>query len=513
MTAAAIAATTLVAVSASADPLSHRPDRGVVRVDTGWLRGTVSEDHATYTNIPYAAPPVGERRWRPPTRPNRWSGVRDATTKSPLCPQLDGEVVVGREDCLYLDVTVPRRTRHEDRLPVLVWLHGGGLTSGGAQQFDGTDLATAGGMIVVTINYRLGALGFLSTPELDSSGGNYGLMDQAAALRWVQRNAARLGGDKRNVTLAGQSGGARSVCAHLASRTSRRLFDRAISQSGACDNRVPTRSEARGFGARATDELGCTSAADVAACLRRRSPERLVATLAGVGLDLTDRVSDRPWNPVAGTWFLPGQPADALRNGSAARVPLLVGGTRDEMRGFVAARAPRLTADEYRVKLAEAFGDEAGGVLAEYPVADYVSPALALATVLGDWGGAIGACPVLRTADAAAGHQPVYAYEFAEDSGQSFGGLPLGAYHGLDLSYLWTLTGQHSYPELTPEQEQLSATLVEYWAAFARTGNPNGPERPQWPEFGNTDTMIRLSTRGIVPTPFADDHRCGFWRR
>ena len=123
-------------------------------------------------------------------------------------------------------------------------------------------------------------------------------MDQAAALRWVQRNAARFGGDKRNVTLAGQSGGARSVCAHLASRTSRRIFDRAISQSGACDNRVPTRSEARGFGARATDELGCTSAADVAACLRRRSPERLVATLAGVGLDLTDRVSDRPWKAI-----------------------------------------------------------------------------------------------------------------------------------------------------------------------------------------------------------------------
>jgi para-nitrobenzyl esterase len=511
ITAVAVAVTALVAVPASSEPASRQSDPSVVRVDSGWLRGNVTEDHVTYTGIPYAAPPVGERRWRPPNRPKPWSGVRDATTASPLCPQHDGEAAIGQEDCLYLDVTVPRSAQRGNRLPVFVWLHGGGFTSGGAQRFDGTELASAGDMIVVTINYRLGALGFLSTPEVDASGGNYGLMDQAAAMRWVQRNAARFGGDNRNVTLAGQSGGARSVCAHLAAPSSRGLFDRAISQSGACDNRVPTRSEAREFGAQAIEYLGCTSAADVATCMRRQSPAQLVKTLAGVGLDLSNRVNDRPWNPVAGTRYLPRQPADALHNGTAARVPFLVGANRDEMNGFVAGRVPNLTADEYRVKLTETFGDASGDVLAEYPLADYESPALALATVISDWGGAIGACPVLRTADAAAAHQPVYAYEFAEDSGQAFPGLPWGAYHGLELPYLWTLNGQSPYPELTPEQEQLSATMVEYWAAFARTGDPNGAGRPQWPEFGSNDSVIRLSTDRIVPTPFADDHRCDFW--
>ena len=394
---------------------------------------------------------------------------------------------------------------------MLVWLHGGGLISGGAQRFDGARLASEGEMVVVTINYRLGALGFLSTPELDDTGGNYGLMDQAAALRWVHRNADRFGGNARNVTLAGQSGGARSVCAHLASPRSHGLFDRAIVQSGACDNEVLTRSEARQFGARAVDKLGCTDAADVAACLRQRPPARLVETLEGVGAQLDARVSDRPWNPVTGTKMLPHQPGEALRDGSAARVPLLVGGTRDEMRGFVFGQAGDATEEEYRSLIVSLFSDRADEVLAEYPTAGYDSPALALATVHSDWGGQIGACPVLRTAEAASAHQPVYVYEFAEDSGQAPGGFPLGAYHGLDVPYTWTLNGYNPYPPLNAEQSQLSATMIDYWASFAHTGDPNGPGRPHWPEYAAAGTVVELSTAGIAPTPFAEDHRCDFW--
>ena len=486
-------------------------DRELVRVESGWLRGEVADDHLTFSSIPYAAPPVGERRWRPPARVRHWRGVRDATRPSPLCPQAGNGDVQGQEDCLYLDVTVPRGARPGDRLPVLVWLHGGGLDSGGAQRFDGARLASQGDMVVVTINYRLGALGFLSTPELDDTGGNYGLMDQAAALRWVHRNAVRFGGNPRNVTLAGQSGGARSICAHLASPVSRGLFDRAIVQSGACDNEVLTRAEARQFGERAVDALGCTHASDVAACLRLRPPGKLVKTLEGVGMQLDARVSDRPWNPVAGTRMLPRQPGDALRDGSAARVPLLVGGTRDEMRGFVFGKAPDATEEEYRALMASLFADRADDVLAEYPTADHGSPALALAAVLSDWGGQIGACPVLRTAEAASAHQPVYAYEFAEDSGQAPEGFPLGAYHGLDVPYTWILNGYNPYPPLSAEQSQLSATMIDYWASFARTGDPNGPGRPHWPEYAADNTVVGLSTAGIAPTPFAADHRCDFW--
>ncbi len=506
----AVAASTVLVASptTAADP--GPPDPGVVRVDSGWLRGSVADDHTTYSAVPYAAPPVGERRWRPPARPRPWRGVRDATSPSPLCPQVGYEGAVGQEDCLYLDVTVPRAARRGERLPVLVWLAGGGFTTGGAHDYDGTRLATRGGVMVVTLNYRLGALGFLAAPALGHTAGNYGLMDQAAALRWVRRNAASFGGDPRNVTLAGQSAGARSVCAHLASPWSRGLFHRATAQSGACDNDVLTPSAARAFGTRATHALRCDTRPDVAACLRNQTPTALLGILLDEGRSATARVSDRPWNPVAGTWMLPQQPRDALRRGTAARVPLLVGSTRDEMRGIVSQESLP-TEEAYREKVTGGFGDGADAVLAEYPAAAYDSPALALAAVVGDWGGSIGSCPALRTAEAASVRQPVYAYEFEEATDDVVNGVPLGSFHGIDLPYLWDLRFTNPYPELTPEQEGLADTMVDYWAAFARSGDPNGPGRPHWPEFGRSGTVVGLSTGAIAPTPFADDHHCGFW--
>lgn len=511
------AAVAMTMVASPASGTSQSPERsgpGVVRVDTGWLRGDVAEDHVTYSAVPYAAPPVGERRWRPPARPLPWSGLRDATNPTPFCPQAGPEGFLGTEDCLYLEVTSPRGIRAGERLPVLVWLHGGAFSSGGAAEFNGADLATNGRMVVVTINYRLGALGFLSSPSLDASGGNYGLMDQTAALQWVRRNVASFGGDPRNVTLAGQSAGARAVCAQLASPLARGLFHRAISQSGACDNRVPELAEARAFGARATEQLGCATATDVAACLREQPPAKLIGVLADQGRGVHGRVSDRPWNPVAGTRVLPRQPADALRDGTAAGVPLLIGSTRDEMRVLVSSQAT-LTEQRYREMMAETFGGAAATVLAEYPAAAYDSPALALSAVLSDWGGSIGSCPVLRTAEAASAHQRVYVYEFAEDSGQATNGFPWGSYHGLELPYFWDLSpvwGDY-YLDLDDRQQQLSATLMEYWSAFAHTGNPNEPGRPYWQPFNAKGTVIALSTSGIAPTAYAADHRCALWER
>ncbi len=510
---AAVLATSLLTAPAVADGGDDADRPGFVRVQSGLLHGDVADDHIAWSGIPYAAPPVGSLRWRPPAPPERWRGVREATTPSPLCPQggdAEGEVL-GQEDCLVLDVTVPRDAERGDRLPVLVWLHGGGLDSGGAQRFDGAGLAARGDLVVVTINYRLGALGFLSTPALGRDSGNYGLMDQAAALRWVRQNIVRFGGDRQNVTLAGQSGGARAICAQLASPLSRGLFDRAILQSGACDNDVLTRADGHMFGERAIADLDCDTGADVATCLRGRSASRLVGTLDGVGYDLTGRVSDRPWNPVAGTSTLPMQPGKALRKGAAARVPLLIGATRDEMRGFVFALARDISAQQYEAMVTGTFPDDAAAVLQEYPAESYERPALALAAVLTDWGGQIGTCPVLRDAKAAARHQPVFAYEFAESSGPGPGGFPLGAYHGTDLPYVWQLNGDAQYPPLTPSQELLSATMIDYWAAFARTGDPNGADRPHWPEVGRAGTVQGLSTAGIAPTPFAENHHCGLW--
>ena len=313
----------------------------------------------------------------------------------------------------------------------MVWVHGGNFTSGAGSQYDGARLAVEGDVVVVTINYRLDALGFLSAPELDTSAGmsgNYGIEDQTAALRWVRRNAARFGGDPSNVTLAGQSAGARSVCVHLASPMSRGLFDQAITQSGACANELVAKPVADQRHAQAVAEVGCDGELDVAACLRERPVGALLSTLPGVGAPINDRVSDDPWGPVAGTQLLPAQPIEAIAAGSAAGVPILLGSTRDETRPFVGfsydARGNPLTAAAYRAVVADTFGTDADAVLARYPAAAHPSPALALSAVLTDWGASIGACPVLRTAEVAAPHGPVFMYEFAEESADIVNGGP-----------------------------------------------------------------------------------------
>ena len=202
--------------------------------------------------------------------------------------------------------------------------------------------------------------------------------------------------------------------------------------------------------------------------------------------------------------MLPRQPGEAIRTGTAARVPLLIGGTRDEMRGFVSNDAG-LTEEGYRTMMVETFGAKADLVLAKYPASAYDSPALALATVLSDWGGFIGACPVLRTAQAASKHQPVYAYEFAEDSGQTVP-YAMGAYHSLDLPYVWDVSFPNNFPPLTAEQKELSTQIIGRWSAFAHTGNG-----PDWPSFDRTGIVLGLTAEGLAPTPYGRTHHCDFW--
>lgn len=528
--------------SSGADP--GPPDRGsggpgaVVRTDLGLVRGRVAEDHVTYSGIPYAAPPVGERRWAPPSRPRPWSGVRDATAPGSPCPQLgsgeDGSpVVVGEEDCLYVNVTAPRRAGRSGgdggrgRLPVMVWVHGGGSTSGAGSEFDGARLATGGDVVVVTLNYRLGALGFLSSPALDGRGrtsGNHGIEDQRAALRWVQRNVASFGGDPGNVTLFGQSSGARTVCAHLASPGSQGLYAKAITQSGACATALVTKDVADERGERAAAALGCTAPdpGAVAACLRSRPVADLLRLFRDARPPVTGEYRDQPWQPVVGTPVLPRQPIEALERGAAADVPLLVGANRDEMRPFVGfewdAVGNPLTVEGYEAQIADAFGADAEAVLAEYPAAAYPSPALALATVLSDWGGSIGTCPVLRTAEVAARHGRVFAYELAEESPEVYQGFPLGAYHGWDLPFLWDLSlANGGYPPLDEGERALSDRMIGWWTAFAHGGDPNGDSDgggAEWPRFRPGDgTVLSLAAGpgGVAPVDFAAAHHCEFW--
>ena len=235
-----LGASGVAAVGASTRATDRDSDRDpIVAIDGGRVRGVSVPGGYVFRGLPYAAPPVGRLRWRTPQPPVEWRGVRDSSTFAPSCPQAPGSFTLGPqdEDCLYLNVVTPRLNdrRHAKDLPVFVWIHGGGFTSGAGRDYDPAKLM-AEGLVVVTINYRLGALGFLSHPALASSpggpSGNYGLMDQQAALRWVRFNIEQFGGDPDDVTIAGESAGGTAVLAHLVSRSSRGLFRRAIVESG-----------------------------------------------------------------------------------------------------------------------------------------------------------------------------------------------------------------------------------------------------------------------------------------
>lgn len=513
---AVTAVVSIVALLALDTPAKAQPPVAPTqaRLDSGWVRGEARDDVVAFSGIPYAAPPVGDRRFAPPVAPRPWTGVRDATRPSPSCPQPggfgeDGIEVAGQEDCLYLDAVVPR-TASKRRLPVMVWLPGGGMISGSANQYDGTRLASRGDVIVVTVNYRLGALGFLSAPALDAGGaesGNYGLLDQNAALRWVRRNAAALGGDPRQVTVAGQSAGSRSICAHLASPAARGLFQRAILQSGPCATKVFTAAEADQKGREAIAEVGCSTADATAACLRGLPLDKLVALLPDFGVPAARR--EPRWDPVAGTSYLPDQPLTALGKGSAAGIPILTGTTHDESRGFVLGDYPGLTSKDYATEVRAVFSDDADAVLAEYPADAYSSPVIALATVLTDQ---TYACPQLTTARTASRTTTVFAYEFNEDSGLTEGGQPYGAMHGWDLPFLWKLNmPEAGYPELTHAQRRLSDAVVDYWTTFAHRGRPGTAGVAHWRPFNHRSTVRSLSTTSAAPQDFAGDHHCSFW--
>ncbi|MFC0108561.1 carboxylesterase/lipase family protein [Kibdelosporangium aridum] len=467
-----------------------------VQTSDGWLQGTATADHRSFQGIPYAAPPVGDLRFRAPRPAQPWQGVRDATKPGQRCTQSDGVGVVGGEDCLFLNVTTPRAA--SGRLPVLVFVHGGGLVTGlgsawNPQRMVGHDA------IVVTLNYRLGAFGFLHHPSLhDPYAGNFGLADQQAALRWVRQNIAAFGGDSRNVTLWGQSGGGVSVCSQLAAPGARGLFDKAIVQSAPCGNSVLDRATATERGLDFAAFAGCASED----CLRNAPAERLVRHSDRAQTFRVHRhASDKPWMPVAGTPSLPLQPLTALRLGIAADVPLLHGGTKHEMRAHVAASyGPDV---DYPTVVQDMFGQDASRILAAYPASDYATPGLALATALTDYGAMVGACSQLPALDAATRGAPVYAFEFAQPSIRSLPGFPPSAAHGADMDYLLDFQP----PSFTPEQQAFADRMIGHWVAFAKTGDP------QWPAYQRgTSTAQSLAIAATGPVDLATEHRCGFWR-
>ncbi|MFG1916619.1 carboxylesterase/lipase family protein [Micromonospora sp. NPDC048898] len=522
-----LGAIALLAPAMAVGPAAATDDRrgaAVVRIDQGTVRGSVSADHLSFQGIPYARPPLGALRWAPPQPGPVWAGVRDATKPGAACAQLQGlpmDRAADSEDCLHLNVTTPRTAARTPR-PVMVWLHGGDFRFGRGDVYDGQRLAANGDVVVVTVNYRLGALGFLAHPALAGPGGvagNFGLQDQQAALRWVRRNAAAFGGDPGNVTVFGQSAGATSVCAHLAAPGSAGLFHRAILQSNSCANPVQTRVEA----ARAAEEfarnVGCADPGTVAACLRGRDPAQLVETAGypGAGVDL---------GPVVDGRTLPVDPAHALATGKLHQVPVLTGMNRDESRLVVwgmehsglncpepqpqpgdEAESCPLTDDQYRDQIRGMFGDRAEEVLARYPRNDKQFASETLGAVLTDHDYAE---PIYSAALAFARRVPTYLYEFADDDAPFFTKgpeptFPTGAYHCAELPYLFTVDYAEAF---TPAQQRLSDEMVRVWSDFARTG------RAGWPRLRGAAPYVRVFAGGgeSGTTGFAAAHSYDFWR-
>lgn len=504
------AVVSLVIVIAGAAPADAAP-RNAVRTDTGWVRGQIARDHRIFQGIPYAASPVGNLRWQSPRPVTPWHGVRDATRPGNRCAQsadLWGLPASDSEDCLYLNVTVPRSATPRRPRPVMVWLHGGSLTKGAGSDYDATRLATRGDVVVVTVNYRLGVFGFFGHPGL-ADGGAYGLQDQQAALRWVQRNVAAFGGDHRNVTLFGESAGAHSACAHLASPTAAGLFRRAILQSTPCSQAAFTRSGLRplmdipmwvpkaaheAHGATIATALGCTDPETAVTCLRGKPVSKL---LAQEPLAL----------PSYGNTVLPADPETVFAQGRFHRVPILTGITRDEGTLFAALMFPGLTEQGYQEGLRRFFGDKAAAIAAEYPSRG--RPVQAAAAILSDldwaWAG--------RASDRMLSeHTPVYSYAFADRTAPPIFPLPGGveplASHGSELPFLFPGA------PLTRGQRKLGDMMITYWSRFAATGDPNTPGLPRWSP-ARTGHVHRLAPGPGGVGIYDQDalHKLAFWDR
>jgi len=493
----------------------------IVTIDGGAVRGVAVPGGYAFRGLPYAAAPIGDLRWRAPEPPAAWNDIRDAIQFAPSCPQLSSTMtVVGDEDCLYLNVSTPTLRRDADR-PVLVWIHGGGWTQGAGRDYDPAKLA-AEGIVVVTINYRLGALGFLAHPALASvpggPSGNYGHMDQQAALRWVQHNIGRFGGDPHNVTIAGQSAGALSVLVHLVSDGSRGLFHKAIVQSGSFALKQQSLAEGEAFGQTfaADVDVGCSD--QTAECLRKVPFATLVNKFPGAAIP--GIVDGKVLKESFGT---------ALAGGRFARVPFLNGVVHDEQRVFVVylnltvtggSYVPipdphPITAESYEPVIAAVLGvsaSRAASIAAEYPLGAYPSPAIAFSTLDND---ASWACPALQMDQWLTKRVPTFAYEFNDDNAPArYFPTPGVATHTSELPYIFDLPYAPFQDPFSPDSEALAASMRAAWASFAASGDPASASNVRWPSFGGASqqrVLSLLAPGSSVIRDFASRHHCSFW--
>jgi para-nitrobenzyl esterase len=517
-------------VDAAACPVGAPAEENVVASERGLLRGVKSGETIAFLGVPYAAPPVGARRFAPPEPRACWTGVRDASQYGNRCPQHSAVgAYLGDEDCLFLNVWTPALpTVGSASLPVLVFLHGGANVMGGGNEgavsifgsaaagvgniYDGHALAAGQRVVVVTLNYRLGALGFLAHPALSQQGarGNYALLDAIAALAWVQRNIRAFGGDPGRVLLFGESAGAAHTCMLLVSPAAKGLFHAALMESGSC--RALPLAEREAGGAQLAEQWGCASAADVATCLRQLPATTLVGQLGEkssflvLGEDLL-RVWDLQFGATIDGTLIPADPLARLRDGKHNKVPFVVGTNADESALFAITKTT-LTCSAYAAELALRFGADADRLLELYPCSNSLFvgwPVVELST------DAVFTCPARRIARAAASgqSQPVHRYLFTH----SYSNSPLTAlraFHASDLPFVFQTFSAAAYLP-TKDELELSAAIQGYWARLAGAGDPNAAAAPSWPKVdAQGDPLLILDTTIAAQSGYHTE-RCDFW--
>lgn len=503
--------------------LSDPLDPLVVETEAGPVRGRYSGDTMVFKGIPFAAPPVGILRWRPPREVAPWKGVRDAGQFGAACPQLDNGKVIGSEDCLTLNIWTP--VKRSGPLPVFVFLHGGSNEGSSASQierwdhvvpgielprppilaWEGSRLAFGGRMIVVTIQFRLGALGSLALPDLDDEShvglpGNHALTDQLAALQWVKRNIARFGGDPSRITAGGHSSGASDVCALLGSPYAKGVLFAAVLQSGRCA--LPNAQKAVDAAEGLVTRLGC-SGKDVGVCLRTKTAEQVVAA-----------AKPGAFRPFLDGWIVPTHPVEAIAAARHGEVAIMVGSTADEMTTLIDAIGGSGVGDaeDYQRFVASRLGKYAAPVLAQYPAAAFESPRHALVALETDRGFTCTARAIARGASRHSNAR-VYRYFFSRRMPQG-PLLPIRAAHGLELPFVFGHI-DHPWYQSQVADRQLSATMAGYWSRFVSTGDPNGSGLSglPWPRYQAAKDPVLVLDAPPHVTAGVRNAECDFWAK
>ncbi|MGZ3453820.1 MAG: carboxylesterase/lipase family protein [Polyangiales bacterium] len=482
---------------------------GTVLTDLGVVEGSDQGKTWAFRAIPFAAPPTGALRFKPPQPATCWNDKRAAKAWGAICPQLDAMgKVVGNEDCLTLNVWTPKDPA-ADKKPraVMVFMHGGGHVQGsaavqssdGTYIYDGEPIATQGDVVVVTIQFRLGPLGYLAHPALTAedehhSSGMLGALDQIAALKWVQKNIASFGGDPSRVTIFGESAGGVAICTMIASPLAKGLFSSAIMESGGCPGKALKDAEAHGVDV--ATKAGCTG--DIPKCLRSLSVDALLTAIPAT-VDVAGKIGD--YNVVVDGYVLPETPLVRIAAGTHNHVPFVFGSNTDETSRAVPAIT---TEDDYKAAVAALAPTLVDPIMAEYPSSEYGNPRRAFVALTTD---AKFVCPLRNLAKALIKGQtePGYRYVFAHPLENGSAVLKaLGAWHGGELPYVF---GHLALAGYTPGKTDIavSNTMIARWSQFAKTGDPGS-----WPKWDATDPYLRIDEPATSETGVRTK-QCDFW--